>query len=148
MKLQADAQKFQAQSQADQQAAAQKAQMDAQHKEREHQAKMAELQASLELQASNDQRDSERQAQKAMMDAQLDQQRLEFERYKADLTSQTQIYIAQLKEQPQTASGDTANQVMAAMQAMVEQLNAPKIIVRDESGRAIGVKPYQPETQK
>lgn len=99
MKLQADAQKFQAQSQQEQQKMA-----------LEMQAKQRESQMALELQASNDQRDAERQREQAAYEFQLEQARiasdaeqkeldrqhkerieaakLEVEKYKADMQAQ------------------------------------------------------------
>lgn len=82
MKQQADAQKFQAQSQQEQQ----KFQLITNGHAvgaTEADAKLQEVRANLELQASNDQRDSEREVMKAQLDAQLEQQRIEFDRWKA-----------------------------------------------------------------
>ena len=105
MKLQAEAQKFQAQAQAEQQRFAMQQQMEAQAKQQAHAAKMAEIQGSLELQASNDSRDAERAYQKAQMDAQLEQQRIEFDRWKATLEAETKIMVAQIaaRQQLETA---------------------------------------------
>ena len=106
MKIQADAQKHQAQAQADAQKFQAQAQIDAQNKEREHAARMAEIQGNLQLQASNDERDAQRALNQAQMDAQLEQQRIEFERWKAQLQSETQIFIAQLKQGSHMGAGN------------------------------------------
>lgn len=94
------------------QADAQKAQFEMQAKLKEMeiqmQAKMAELDATLKLQATNDMRDSAREEQKMQIDAQIkaaEQEskkqiellKAEVEKYKADLSSQTQIFIKQME---------------------------------------------------
>jgi hypothetical protein len=95
--LQADIQRFQAQSQTEMQ----RIQMEAQ-------AQQASAQSALQVQAANDERDSVREQARVQLDAELkrmeaehkaamDRERLEFERWKAELESQTQIYIAQLR---------------------------------------------------
>lgn len=132
--LQADVQKFQAQTQQSMQM--EQAKLDA---------KLQELQASLQLQASNDARDAQRAEAQAQMDAQLEQQRIEFERWKAELAAQTQIYLEQLKlgaAQPIDTGGDINNALATAiegMRATIETMNRPKTIIRDETGRAQGI---------
>lgn len=61
-------------------------------------AKLREIQGNLELQAANDARDAERELHKAQMDAQLEQQRIEFEKWKVQVQAETQIYIEQMKQ--------------------------------------------------
>lgn len=97
MKTQADAQKFQAEQQGDIQKFQAETQMTREVEQIKAQAKLQEIQANLELQAANDARDAEREMLKAQMSSQLEQQKIEFERWKAELQSQTQIYIEQLK---------------------------------------------------
>lgn len=143
MELQADVQKSQAQAQADiQKFQAQTA------------SKMKELEAQLTLQATNDQRDSEREQMKAMMDSQLESQKIDFEKWKAELQAQTQIYIEQLKQGspvPVETNGDPSEVSNAlavsidGFRAAIQQMNAPKQIIRDQTGRAVGVAPVQGE---
>lgn len=138
MKLQADQQKFQAQMQAD-----------IQKTQAELQAKLQETQANLELQAANDQRDAEREAMKAQFEAQIEQQRMEFDRWKAEFDAQTKIYIEEMKVRGAPPSDvmqqkDDMLQVLTGLQAVIQQMNTPKVIVRDANGRAVGVQPYQP----
>ena len=111
-------------------------------------AKLQEVRANLELQASNDQRDSEREVMKAQLAAQLEQQRVEFEKYKVDLQAQTQIYIAQLSAgstAPVETNGnpDAVSNALAVsidgFRAVVEQMNRPKTIIRGPDGRAAGI---------
>lgn len=139
MRLQADAHKFQAESMQEQQ----RIQFEAQ-------AKLQETRANLELQAANDQRDSERELMKAQYQAQLDQMKLEFDRWKTQLDNQTKIIVAQIahpessgKFDPETGEAleqpDPIEPVMQAISALIEQSSAPKVIVRDDTGRAVGV---------
>lgn len=88
MELQADAQKFQAETQRDRELA----QMQSALKERE-------LQMNLELQAANDARDAERETMRAMHTAELDRMRLELDRYKTDADNQTRIQVALINQQ-------------------------------------------------
>lgn len=134
MKMQADAQKFQAQAQQDQQKFQAQTQMDMQVEQMKAELKLKEIQASLELQAANDARDSQREVMKAQMDAQLEQQRIEFEKWKAELTAQTQIYIEQLKlgsQPPVQQEGDLNNALAASIDGFrfaLERLNQPNVM--------------------
>lgn len=124
-----------------------KIQADIQKTQAQMQAKLQETQANLELQAANDRRDADREVMKAQYDMQLEQQRMEFERWKAELQAQTQIYLEQLKQQaaaPTNLEGnpDMTNALAASIdgfRAAIEQLNRPKQIVRGPDGRAQGV---------
>jgi len=137
MKQQADQQKVQAQLQAD-----------VQKFQAQMQAKLQETQANLELQAANDQRDGEREQMKAQYEAQIAAQRMEFDRWKAEFDAQTKIYIEEMKLRG-APSGDVVQikddmlRVMDGLQAVIQQMNTPKVIVRDAAGRAIGVRAYQ-----
>ena len=104
--MQADIQKFQAETQ-----------MTRETEQIKADAKLQEIRANLELQAANDQRDSEREQYKAQIDAHLEAQRLEFEKWKARLAAETQIYIEQMKAgmaQATNLQGNDANQALAA----------------------------------
>ena len=146
MKAQNDAQKFQAESQNDILKFQAETQMAREIEQIKANAKLQETQAQLELQASNDQRDSEREVMKAQMDMQLEQQRLGFEKWKAELAAQTQIYIEQLKlgstQTPQAENPDMNNALAASIdgfRAALDQMNRPKTIVRGPDGRAAGI---------
>lgn len=161
MDLQADAQKFQAQTQLKQ------AEIQLQAE-----AKLREMQSSLEVQAANDQRDAEREqlraqmdaelkAQEAQMKAQMEAQRLEFDRYKAELDAQTKIVVARIGasgELPSELNVDLDGQpipdpadvrhadmqatLLATLQnltAAIEEMRRPKQIVRGPDGRALGI---------
>lgn len=99
MDLQADAQKFQAESMLTKELESVKAQ-----------AKLQEVQANLQLQAANDQRDGERVVMQAQLDSQLEQLRIqsaeqiaqmqaELDRYKTDADNQTRIQVALIQQQ-------------------------------------------------
>jgi len=146
MKIQADGQKYQAETQADIQKFQAETQMQREVEQIKAQAKLQEIQASLELQAANDARDAERERQKALMDAQLEAQKIEFEKWKAELTAQTQIYIEQLKmgstQTPQQETPDLNNALAASIdgfRAALDQMNRPKTIIRGPDGRAAGI---------
>jgi hypothetical protein len=146
MATQADAQKFQAQTQMEMQKFQAETQNAMQLEQLKAEAKLQEVRANLELQASNDQRDSEREMLKAQMDAQLAQQQIEFEKWKAELAAQTQIYIEQLKlgstQTPQQETPDLNNALAASIdgfRAALDQMSKPKTIIRGPDGRAAGI---------
>ena len=140
MKQQADAQKFQAQTQADQQSKQLELQHSMQLEQIKASAKLQEVQANLELQASNDQRDGERENIKAQISAQMEEQRLQFDRWKVETEQQTKIYIEQMKlPAPGADNSEALAQMQQALQAMQAHITAPRKIVRGPDGRAIGV---------
>lgn len=163
MKQQGDAQKFQAEQQADIQKFQAETQMTREVEQIKANAKLQEIQANLELQAANDMRDSEREQMKVQYEAQFEQQRLEFERWKAELDARVRLRIAQIgKEQ---SGDDILNEVgdsfameapspmdkLAEMHAqtalsiaqLAESLQRPKQIVRDAAGKAVGIASVQ-----
>jgi hypothetical protein len=145
MKLQADMQKFQAQTQAEIQKFQAETQQTMEIERMKAQAKLQEVQANLELQTSNDQRDSQREAMKAQFDAEIERQRIELDRWKTELQSQTQIYIEQLKQgtpAPVDNTGDLSNALATSIDGFrqaLETMNRPKTIVRGPDGRAQGI---------
>lgn len=84
--------KEQAKAQAQAQIEQMKIQAEGEAQMRDHQLKMAELQANLQLQQSNDMRDAEREQLRAQMQAALDAQKIELDRWKADLDAQVTKY--------------------------------------------------------
>jgi hypothetical protein len=154
-----DMMKIQAQSQSDQQ----KMQMLDQQHQRELQQKMQLAQFTQQAQdaqvSHQNQLQAEREQQKMQMDAQLSHQKalledaarqreLDFEKWKAELQAQTQIYLAQLTA-GSTAPVDTggnADNVSSALavaidgfRASIDKMNAPKTIIRGPDGRAQGI---------
>ena len=145
IKIQADGQKHQAEMQADVQKFQAETQMTRETEQIKADAKLQEIRANLELQAANDQRDAEREVMKAQLDAQIEAQRIEFEKWKAELAAQTQIYIEQLKlgsQQPVQQEGDINNALAASIDGFrqaLETMNRPKQIIRGPDGRAAGI---------
>jgi len=144
MKIQADAQKHQAESQNDIQKFQAETQMTREVEQIKANAKLQEIRANLALQATNDQRDSEREMMKAQMDAQLAQQQLDFDRWKTQFDAQIKIYTEEMKINeavPQGAEAEKAGmqQVLEGLQSVIEHMQSPKTIVRGPDGKAIGV---------
>lgn len=127
------------------------------------QAKLQEVQANLELQASNDARDGEREQMKALFEAQLAEKQLELDKYKVDVDNATKITIAEMSRQTtldtttqaieQRAGERVASdlgpvmeqmaglgQGMHAIHAHITAPRKPRKIVRDpNTGQAIGI---------
>ena len=67
-----------------------------------------------------------------------------FDKWKAELESQTQIYLKQMESgaKPLDTGGDLNNTLATALdgfRVVVEQMGRPKTIVRDATGRAQGI---------
>lgn len=159
MKIQADMQKTQAEMQNEIQKFQAETEMQKEVETLKAEAKRLEIQASLELQAANDQRDAEREQMKAQFDAAMEQQRLEFEKWKAELDARVKLRVANIGNEVSgdellneladaQAMGDPSpiNQIMMmqaqtaeAINQLANHLSKPKQIVRDASGRAVGV---------
>jgi hypothetical protein len=89
MELAADAHKYQAEQAAEQQKIA-----------LDHQAKIMETRAQLELQAQNDMRDAERERMKAEHTAQLEDLKAQLEKYRIDEDNRTKIMVAEISHPP------------------------------------------------
>lgn len=147
LRIQADAQKHQAETQRDVQKFQAETQMTREVEQLKADAKLREIQGNLDLQAANDIRDSEREQNKAMMDAQLAQQKIEFDRWKAEFEAKTKIYIEEMKIRSATPEDETQEQSNMAqvmqgleiLQAAVAKMSGPKRIVRGPDGRAVGI---------
>ena len=147
MRIQADGQKHQSEAQSNIQKFQAETQMTREVEQIKADAKLREIRGNLELQAANDQRDSEREQNKAVMDIQLEQQRIEFDRWKAEFDAKTKIYIEEMKIRGATPGDATQQQsdmthVMQGLQSLqmiVAQMSGPKRIVRGLDGRAIGI---------
>jgi hypothetical protein len=163
MKVQADGQKHQAEQQADIQKFQAETAMTREVEQIKADAKLQEIRANLELQAANDQRDAEREAMKAQLSAQAEAQRLEFERWKAELDARVKLRIAKIgqeqsgddlmaelddaealdKPNPIDQLAQMHMQTLQMIGSLADAMNKPKAIVRDQNGRAIGVQPVQ-----
>lgn len=143
MKLQGDAQKFQAQSMLDKELEDVKAQ-----------AKLQEVRANLELQAANDARDGEREMALANHRHELAMAQLAEGRYKVDEDNRTKIIVAQIGHSggsgegadPTAVEGEDGaamspmDQIAQSLAALHQAISAPRQIVRDPAtGLAVGV---------
>lgn len=101
--------------------------------------------AREEMQARQKALEAEQQAQvdalKAQYEAQREQEKLAFERWQAELQATVQLQIAQLK-QPQInlPVDDRVEQMLQMAQQVIEQINAPAEVIRDENGKIAGVR--------
>lgn len=116
MKIQADAQKHQAEQQADIQKFQAETQMAQQVEQLKADAKLQEIRANLELQASNDARDAQREQDKAIMQTQMEQQRLEFERWKRQMDYETKMAIAKLQSETELVKAQISAQTTLTAQ--------------------------------
>lgn len=144
MKIQAEQQKVQVQAQAD----AQKAQMQLQHEQVRSQndvaIEQAKMQAQMELERWKAQLEAETTLQKVHLELQA---KKEIELMKAQ--SDAAVQMAQLKTElngtldkaKTSQDGQQSNVIMQGLQAAIESLNRPKMIVRDGNGRPVGIQP-------
>lgn len=144
MKIQSEQQKVQVQAQAD----AQKAQMQLQHEQVRSQNDVAieqsKMQAQMELERWKAQLEAETTLQKVQLELQA---KKEIELMKAQ--SDAAVQMAQLKtelngtlDKAKTSQGsDQTNTIMQGLQAAIESLNRPKMIMRDGNGRPVGIQP-------
>ena len=117
------------------------------------QAQDAQVQHQNEMQAQREalkaKLDAELQMHKAQLEDAAKQRELDFERWKAQLQSETQIYIAQMtagSQEPVDTGNDPNNlanalaEALSGFKAAIEKMGAPRQIVRDPvTNRAIGI---------
>ena len=125
---QQDAQKFQAEQQIEQQRLQMQAELDRNREEMQARQKALEAQQKGEL-----------EQQKQAMEQQREMARLEFERWKAELDAAVKLQIAQMGA-PTVEPDGRIDQVLQMMQALAQDISAPSEIIRDQAGRAVGVK--------
>ena len=142
MQAKEDQMKFQAQTQVEYA----KQRMDLQLKAKEQEMQHTQRQAEIQMESQRDQLAREHEAQvaamKASYDHQLEQQRLTYEDKWKMLDAEVKLTLGQIAA-TKGADGETtrvadtsANELL---QAIVQKITAPKMIVRDENGRAIGI---------
>jgi hypothetical protein len=150
MKQQGNAQANQFKAQQDMQ----KMQIEAQVQDKQHE---REMQRDMEVERNKQEmqaRDSQFQAQ---LDAQRETQRMQMEEYskqadrdlarwKAELDARVKLEIAGIKTPEQIIEDEGKEDLrderfLQAMQMMLQTMNQPKMIVRDNMGKAIGVQP-------
>jgi len=131
------------------------------------QAEQQRMQADMQVAAGKAQFDMQLEQMRIDQKAVAEANRLEFERWKAELESQTKLAIAQMSaqssidakagEQAEKSSGDLTGRIEEVAQSLVEKfeektselsqmlndmttsINAPKKLVRGPDGRATGV---------
>lgn len=146
MELQADAQKFQAQMQIQMQA-----------EERQHAAKMAEMQASLDVQRSNDERDAMREQARIQLEAQaaeadrahkerMAEMQAAVDKYRADLDAQIAQYKTDQDNQTKLIiAGQQAQQAQQSEQMRMQHEAAQKGEDRALSAAQMAQKTEKPE---
>ena len=139
-------------AQFDAQNEAKKMQLEAQVQDAQHQ---REMQRDMEVERNKQEMQARDSQFQATLEAQKESQRLqieeaskqadrELEKYKADLQAGVQIQIAMMSKQNEAPTEPTETEESAnnqSIQALVNVMSAPKEIVRDQMGRAIGIKP-------
>lgn len=148
MKQAAAAQHNQFQSEKDMQALQMTTQLQDQQHEREMQRDMEIERNKQEMQARDSQFQAQLEAQKEAQRMQMEEASKEADRqlkkYIADLGAQVQLTIAGIKS-PEALEGEEVEKVekedkfLQAMQMMMSQMNQPKMVVRDNTGKAIGI---------
>lgn len=131
--------------------------------QQEFQAQQDTLSKQMEMQAKE--RAAQSQAQLSLSEStmknQMDREKMDLERWKAQLASNTQIYLEQVKQgmeasdavelaAPDTSpsqelrqqvliSNEMIAQTLEALRSSIDNLRAPRQIVRDANGRAQGI---------
>lgn len=142
MRIEAEAQRFQAESQQD----FRKAQLDDERKQRE-------LAAQNEMQSRNDQRDAERAMFSEQVKERIEAAKLEIDRQNNIDDNRRAIIVARIAHPEGNLEGfdinaetgevfekpDPLAPMLDALGALIEQNNAPKIVLRDDAGTVVGV---------
>jgi hypothetical protein len=136
LQMQADQASKQSELQLEHERMTMQAQVDTNRQHVEAQQKQAEAQLQMQL-----------EQYKADQQMQIRTQEIEFERWKAQLQAETQIYIAQMSQgnaaPVDTAGGQDLTSALAVsidgFRAAVEQMGKPKQIIRGPDGRAAGI---------
>jgi hypothetical protein len=158
MELQADAQKFQAQTVVEAQRAELEANLERERMAAQQQVDITRQQAEAEQQALKAKLEAELREREAQMKAMLEQQQIEFNRWKAEYDRETALMLESLRQMnaPQPAGQDgeggegaaPANagvdqavlvKTIEAVSAALDKLSKPRTIVRGPDGRAQGI---------
>ena len=152
IKIQADAQKFQAQSQLDIQKTQAQIAFEREKLQMQEQIRQHELEVEAQKQAQQAALDMQERQHQAELSAQLELQKMQFEKWKAELDAEVRLATAQISatsgaDPATTAAADQSSQAimqtLAGLTEAIGKLNAPKQIVRDQNGRAVGVAPVE-----
>lgn len=141
---QLEREKMQFQAQSEKEKLALQAQIEMQKAQHQKEVDITRQQAEAEQHAMKVQIESQQKQQEALIKAQQEEQRLAFEKWKAELQTNTQIYLEKMKQQgvnapPDTQVMDTLAQMGTAIQDLAAHITAPRKIVRGPDGRAMGV---------
>ncbi|MDV7390941.1 hypothetical protein RZS08_06300, partial [Arthrospira platensis SPKY1] len=147
MEIQADMQKLQIEMKSEMQA-----------KQAEIQANIEKARAQNEIQAMNDQRDAERELMKARYQAQIEEQKIAFEKWKAELDARVKLRVAAIgkesgdellnavgeaevfeKPSPIDQLAAMHQQTLETIGQLAAQMNRPKQVIRGDDGKVIGV---------
>lgn len=128
--------------------------LDAQRAQFEAQAKERDQQNALAIQAANDARDAERERLKAAYGHELELVKLQLQAYQIDADNRTSLIAARIAHPDTVPEGfdidgetgdvfqkpDPIAPVLGLLQSLVEQQQAPKVVVRDAAGNVAGVR--------
>lgn len=148
LKLQSEQQKFQAQAQLDIQKT--QAQMEFEREKLTMQSQIREHELALEAQKQQQQAqlDMQERQHQAQLNHELELQRMAFDEWKAKLDAETKILVAQISASSKETEGEssegegTQSALAAALQgftAALGEMQRPKQIIRDATGRAQGI---------
>lgn len=152
IKIQADAQKFQAQSQLDIQKTQAQIAFEREKLQMQEQIRQHELEVEAQKQQQQAALDMQERQHQAELAAQLELQKMQFEKWKAELDAEVRLATAQISatsgsDPSTTAAADQSSQAimqtLAGLTEAIGKLNAPKQIIRDQNGRAVGVAPVE-----
>ncbi len=140
MKLQADAQKFQAEAQLKQQEQDKKAELEIQKFQAQAEIDRRQSEQQMQQELARSANDIEIERQKMMLEAEL-------EKFKAELKAQTDIQIAQIQAQieaqkqmrEEAKAERDAERQMDMHKEKIDAMTRAKTIVRDENGRPAGI---------
>lgn len=141
---QLEMQKFQAQSQMEQQKAQAQLQQEQLRSQNDVQIEQAKVQAQMELEKWKAELDAATELRKTQMQLEAEK---EIELFKAQNESATALAqhrteLGGIVERAKGAKGDESMAaIMQGLNAMVQSLNVPKQIIRDQNGKAVGVAP-------
>jgi hypothetical protein len=112
------------------------------------QQKQVEIQAQMQLEQAKTQNEIQRFQAETQIELQKAQLQAEIELQKAQLQANTQIKIAKIK-QAITGQNDpelmtqTVSTLLAQITDAISSINAPKQVIRDQSGKVVGVQPIE-----
>jgi hypothetical protein len=144
MKLEAKAQEAQISASIDERKAAAQLQHEQMRSQNDIAIEQAKIQEQMELERWKAQLDSETELQKVQLQVEAEK---EIEQFKAQneaaicLREQSMELNRVLDTAKSTQGNEQSNVLVAGLQAVIESLNKPKVVLRDGNGRVTGVAP-------